>query len=115
MLAMFAPSAGTPAISSAGNDTSDVIAPAVPTIPASTPAATRNTVSPSESTGSLSRGRGFEPGGNARQAIRATARAASSQAPVFDMTDACELGHSAGERRSVVCPADEDRRPEGDR
>lgn len=38
-------------MSSAGNDTSEVIVPAVPTTPASTPAATRNIVSPRESTG----------------------------------------------------------------
>ena len=42
MLATFACSGATPANSSAGYETSDVIPPAVPTRPATAPAPTRN-------------------------------------------------------------------------
>ena len=45
MLATLAGSAGTPTASNAGYETSEVMPPAVPTIPASTPAPTSNRAS----------------------------------------------------------------------
>ena len=93
----------TPAISSAGNETSDVMAPAVPTIPATMPATTRKMLSPGESTSPLLRLRGR---GGVREGWRPSA--------AFEMTDACELRHSVALASPVVCPPHEDRRPEGD-